>query len=238
MVDHLYKFDEKAGVIASDSISGINAELIQLDVPAAWVEGQVNGGVRFRINVDERVEVPSSILEGALDCSIASWVNVDDLGFTRWFSGADTTTGLRQLHFLAGLDATPVIIVRRRNSANTIVSFPGTLVNGDNHHIGFTINGATNQLKAYFNGDLIRTATMPGTPNIPLTFDKPLYIGNDADNPTVGRSWEGLIDEFFISDRLLTDEEMEELFNPPIVIPPAATKKRGYQNRRVRHGFR
>jgi hypothetical protein len=91
------------------------------------------------------------------------------------------------------------------------LTYSGVPAAGGFHHLGTTFHQLPSdqlQLKAYIDGQLVQTATLPGT--LARTVDSsPVYIGSSSPN---GEFFKGIIDEVSIYGGLLSDSAMASIY--------------------------
>ena len=102
------------------------------------------------------------------------------------------------------------------------VGVAGSANDGEWHHIGGTyagyIDANKDQMKSYYDGAYVATGTSASINS--FLNDDNLAIGAEWDG---GLPFTGVIDEVFIYDIVLTDDEMESLFNGESVGSPIAS---------------
>jgi hypothetical protein len=207
-----YHFDETSGTTANDFTgNGNNAVVEGVDGgSASWVTGEINGALHLD-GVSTYVQLPTTILDGVGDFTIATWVNLD------------TNKNWSQLWDF-GQDTGQYIVLIPQNGANGLLRFefktstptfdltidaPSVLAVSSWQHVAVVHAGETASL--YVNGSLQAfTATIPAASG----------FGDGWTNNWIGRSeWgdplvTGAVDEFLIYNQALTAAEVAALAKP------------------------
>ncbi|WKZ21454.1 MAG: Ig-like domain-containing protein [Candidatus Brocadiaceae baterium WH-1] len=217
-----YKFDEGTGTVATDSSGNNRNGAIH---GATWTTGKIGGALSF--DGDDYVTIPRMNYD---EISVSAWFNKSSSGNHVIFGGykSNADVQLQEGFDLLFNSATPDrlrFIVATRNASGTrtvktaIRDFANS--NGSWYHVVGTYNKATGEQKLYIDGQLVNTQTHPpGNVIVPLTDRHYMAIG------TRYATWgffRGSIDEVYIFNRALSDQEVLSLFNPtasPDTTPP------------------
>jgi hypothetical protein len=219
-----WNFDETSGTTASSQIpQSDNGQLFNFPCDnSQWVPGQIGGALHFR-GPDYQDYVIASFYPIATDAvSFSGWVNAD-VNTVNWQSIFKNWGGSQHGQFHFGLDANSMTlglyIAEADNSQIGPVedSFnPRNFPTGQWVHVGFAIDGPSQRLSVYFNGQLAGSSSYDGTLlNPPMTS---LGIGIKTDNsgamPDGGNPgyWQGSFDDFGLWSRVLSDDEMAQIY--------------------------
>ncbi|HEY8452761.1 MAG: LamG-like jellyroll fold domain-containing protein [Micromonosporaceae bacterium] len=182
--------------------------------PATRIPGQEGFGNALRLGGEEPneyVTLPTGIVQGLTDFTIAAWVN--PASTSQWARIFDFGSGQATNMFLtvnAGSGPRFAITTSGAGGEQRVNSSAGQLPTGQWTHIAITKTGTTATL--YVNGEPVGT-----NPNMTLS---PADLGATTQN-WIGRSqypdplFNGAIDEFHIYDRGLTQAEIRSLLTPP-----------------------
>ena len=209
MVGH-WKFNETGGTTAADS-AGANPGTV---VGGSWAAGKINNAVSLVGAGNSYVSLPAGVVSTLTNFTIATWVYVD--ANSTWARVFDFGTGTTAYMFLS-----PV-------SGGNTVRYGITTGSGEQqlngpalsaaawHHLAVTLSGTTGRL--YVDGIAVNT-------NASMTL-KPSSLGSTTLN-YLGKSQfadpmlNGLVDDFRIYNRALTNLEIGNLFSPSGVVPAA-----------------
>lgn len=206
VVRHLYlPFDESAGTTAADATgNGFNGTLVN---GGTWVAGRQGNALAFD-GVDDYLSLPSGLVSGLSDFSIAAWVWWD--AARNWERVFDFGTGTGHYMFLsprAGSGKVRFAITTNGSSGEEILEGTGALPTGQWVHVAVTLSGKTGSL--YVNGALANTNT--------AMWFAPFRLGNTTQN-WLGRSqfsadptFRGKIDDFQIHRGALSAAQVAAL---------------------------
>jgi hypothetical protein len=203
------------GDVKDSSGKGYNGTLVN---DPAFVDSRIGLGRALRFDgIDDHVELPIGNLISTLNSmTVATWVNFDTTSTGSWVRvfdfGTSVTTGSPLVYmFLTPRQGTNgamrFAITTNGSGGEQSVSAPGTpgLLPGGWHHVAAVIDGSAMALRLYQDGDLI--ASHPTT-----VLPKDMGVTNQN---WLGRSqysadgfYQGLVDEFRIYNRALTDGEV------------------------------
>ncbi len=181
------------------------------DFSDSGLHGLATGGVRYgsdRFSQSRSAAtfdgVDDTILRNSFDTSsytnltVSAWVNTSSVSGERFVAGA---TGLRLLmsRFTVGKG----LGVFDNNSANNVAGeeTSTSLNDGNWHHLAATSDGS--EVKLYVNGKLEQTYSEVLTTGVAN-----LNVGSGAG----ANFWDGQIDDFRVYDSVLTQEQIEALF--------------------------
>ena len=227
LVGPYYKFNETGGTVASDSSGfGLDGTLIN---GATWVAGHFGNAVNLN-SASQYVALPSGVIGGLGDFTIASWVNLSTVAaWNRIFDFGVHTERYMFLSPEAGAAGPVRFAISHTGSRNEQqISGPATLGTGGWHHVAVTLTGN--------EGNGVGTLYVDGTPvgtNSAMSFT-PGMIGDLIDNTNnfIGRSQfadpylNGSVDDFRIYNGALSAAGISAIMagNPPPAPPgpPAA----------------
>ena len=212
-----YKFDETSGTTAADSSGfGKNATLVN---GPTWVAGKSGNAVNLD-GTNDYVSMPSGIVSGLNDFSIATWVKQDAL--KTWSRIFDIGTGTTVNMFLtpSGGGTIRFAITTGGSGAEQRINGTATLATGAWKHVAVTLAGSVGTL--YVDGVQVGQ-------NSSMTL-KPSSLGSATQN-WIGRSeysadpyLDGQIDDFRIYDRALSASEVQGLWGGSTPTPtPTST---------------
>jgi hypothetical protein len=225
-----YRFNESTGNTVHDFASDNDALVVGTpDGYEQWVAaGRVDGALKLaggappETGTGHYVELPQGILLGLQETTISLWLNRS--GGPMWQRVFDLGSGQPVWLFFTPYGGTGLPVVAGRTPALIFVDFvpiadapEGEGVLGINQPIPvstwthFALTWTSEQVKVYLNGELVAQTTTHGGV-------KPGDLGNTGQN-YLGRSqfetdpyFEGLLDEFRIYDRALSDSDVAELY--------------------------
>jgi len=198
-----YKFDETSGTQASDS-SG-NGRHATLNGGATWVSGKIGNAVNLS-GSNQYVSMPTGIISGLNDFTIAAWVKLDTR--SDWVRIFDFGTGTGYYMFLTpSSSAGTVRFAIKNGGSEQQINSTSPLPTGVWKHVAVTLSGNTGRL--YIDGVLAGTnSNITIKPsNLPTTNLN--YIGRSmySYDPYL----DGQVDDFRIYNRALSASEIIEL---------------------------
>jgi surface protein len=202
-----WKLDETSGTTAADSAGSNDGTLVNM-TGSEWTTGQIDGALDLD-GVDDYVEVgDTASLSNMANITISTWINPDTL---------PTSSGHRIISKWTPTDKE--FIIKHSGSIGSgeiVVGFYAKNYSTTNYnlpadswtHLCVVWDG-TQFVKVYKNGILNETVTLPGTPS-PSDSDAPTVIGKHGSVST--EYFEGHIDDVRIYDRVLSSEEVAQLY--------------------------
>ncbi|MGO4548347.1 DUF5695 domain-containing protein [Paenibacillus sp. 2TAB23] len=200
-----YLFNETSGTSASDA-SG-NGKHATLTGGTTWVAGKAGNALNLN-GTNAYASLPTGIVSGVNDFTIATWVKIDTL--SDWGRIFDFGTGTSNYMFLApqvGGSGMRFSITTGGNGSEQQLNAP-VLPTGVWKHVAVTLSGTTGRL--YVDG--VQVAS-----NTAMTL-KPSSLGSTTQN-YIGKSQfsdpylDGAVDDFRIYSRALSVTELAALFN-------------------------
>ena len=225
-----YRFNESSGNAVHD-FAGDNDALVvgtpeghEQWVAAGRVDGalELAGGAAPESGTGHYVELPQGILLGLRETSISLWLNRS--GGPMWQRVFDLGSGQPVWLFFTPYGGTGLPVVAGRTPALIFVDFvpiadapegEGQLAINEPIPVStwthFVLTWSADQVKVYLNGKLVGQTTTHGGV-------KPGDLGNTGQN-YLGRSqfetdpyFEGLLDEFRVYDRVLSESDVAALY--------------------------
>lgn len=136
------------------------------------------------------------------------------LGGYRWNSDAQLREGFDVRFYKITPDRLEFVLITQDGSGNRTQKVAvKDLVNsvGSWYHVAGTYNKATGEQKLYVNGQLVNTRIHPaGNTVVPLTWYSDMRIGHSMNG---NGYFNGKIDGVKIYNRVLTDQEVQDLYN-------------------------
>lgn len=201
----VYHFDENTGSTAYDSLDN---EIHGTIHGATWIDGLSGSALSFD-GIDDYVEIPSLLTFSEI--TFSAWIKIEDVYINnhRIFTIDDGEDPGYHYFSIEGTSMQTITVyidgVEFLDFEYQINPFLWT-------HIAVTYD-CTNA-KIYKDGVLVETGVKSASPRTGI-----LYIGG-VDSPNYGAQiWEGIIDEVSIYNRVLTANEIKELYRehaPPI----------------------
>jgi hypothetical protein len=205
------EFDQASGTSATDaSGNGWNGTLVNGPL---WSPGIIGNAVDLD-GTNDYVRIPSGVVNGLTEVTIAAWVNLDSLNnWARLFDfGAGTTTNM----FLAprsGITNLPVFAITTSGSGGEQrINSSTAIATGAWTHVAVTIGTGTGII--YVNGlEVGRNSSMSLIPAA-LGATTQNYIGRSQySDPYLN----GRVDDFRIYDEALSATEIAELANASLM---------------------
>lgn len=200
---HRYKFDESTGIAAADSSGTATGTLTN---GVAWTTGKQNAGVSLD-GVDDYVATNSDLstdLGGT--ASLAAWIKTTQVGSdTFWaapgLAGVEKHWDSNDI-FWGIINGSGHIGVQAGD--DTAATSSSVINDGLWHHVAFTRNSASGQLKVYVDGVLQTTATGGlGARTTPFN-----SIGRIENTAGPAAMFAGSLDEVRVYNRVLSDAEV------------------------------
>jgi len=201
-----WHFDEGSGTTAYDS-SGNDNDGTLINGPT-WVDGKFGKALQYD-GSDDYVEVPDStsldIPEGS-KISITAWVKADAFNTPNLILAKATSGSKGNYHF--GVHNGQYLYFSFYNGGWRELRDDTTpLSTGTWYFVAVTFDSSTDECKLYINGNNVKTGSIPYDL---ITNDESLTIARYLGG---GNPWDGIIDELHIYNKILTQEEISDLYN-------------------------
>jgi parallel beta-helix repeat protein len=217
-----WKFDEGSGTTATDSVGSNDGTLEPIVAGPTWVTGQVNGALNFD-GVDDRVE-GQDIISGLGNFSMVARFKTNDVSRPYQFL---FQTALGQIYLYGGVNGNVPMgfIVHEHRDGNRTPGYPQTdyflkrvpanIEQGKWHSVVLTaeennpLDMTDDVCKAYLDGHFLGTLPFrdSGVSDTTEVTTIGIYNGTDYQLPFYGE-----IDEVAVFDRVLTPQEIQQLF--------------------------
>lgn len=212
-----WALDEAAGSIAADSSSfQRNGTVVGSE---GWGPGLIGGALGFA-PASDRVDLPSDILNGVGDLSVALWTKLESGGSHALVSGANSSNSNELLIFLKS--PTELRVFTGQSSGSFVKWTVPSLADGSWHHIAVVRDAGNNQVEFFLDGASqgLKSSTIN-----PLTISAGgLMLGQEQDSLGGGfstaQALDGSLDEVRFYDRLLDAAEIAVLATPPADTTP------------------
>jgi hypothetical protein len=210
-----WQMDDRSGRFADDSSGNGRDGLLER---SNWRQGRFGGGIGFDGTDDYVVDADAEdYLTGLNAITVSVWVNPDkpgdDMGIfsTDQSAGNDQVLGMRYDDDGWAGGGNNVIKVGLQTNRGSIEYESASNVHSNGwQHLAFTWQSGED-IELFINGRKDRPTAGSGNLSGTLTGIKELVLGassNDANN-----DWDGLMDEFMVFDRELSDSEVAALSN-------------------------
>ncbi len=211
-----YRFDEctytGSGFEVIDQTGNYNAGINGVNESAA--EAQVNKSLDLSATSDDDwLTVPSGVIDGLDDLTLSVWVNVDNSYSQQEILHAlGSSTGDDELEVYLSNDSDVYVKVQ---DVGTTLQGNITITDGTWHHI--LITRANDQVCLYVDDQFQDCDTGVGSGQLSVPNSAGIVIGQEQDSYggsfDSGQSFEGLIDEFKIFDKVLSTTEINSLYD-------------------------
>jgi hypothetical protein len=196
-----WSFDEGSGAVAADGSGNGNAATIEGNATGAWAPGQQGNALSAGNGV--YVSVPAAAWSSVdTQFTVSFWANGNDILVNNWgFFAGDASGRLASCHI--PWDGQIIFDTTADwNSERVIRDATQSEIIGQWRHWTFTRNAETGEKKIYLDGRLYASGTCSATPiaGVDRFF---IGAGNDGVDGYIG-----LIDEFNLFNRALTDGEI------------------------------
>ncbi|MEM8944055.1 MAG: LamG domain-containing protein [Planctomycetota bacterium] len=210
LVLHL-ELEETTGTTAVDS-SGNGNDSTYENGPNLGVDAIRGKGTEFNASgVDDYLDVPHTVLDGAGAVSVAFWMKTTNTGQTAVLSCANASSSNQFLLFFNGDQS----FRSYTHEAVRIYSID-SIATGDWRHYVYCLDLTTGVERLYVNGELEVDATFTPSQSTFQIDSGGLVIGQEQDSVGGGFSTTqalyGSLDDFRIYNRVLSDEEVAEVF--------------------------
>jgi len=202
-----WKLDDGSGTTADDSSVNSNNGAVHGD--PKWVTGYDGGALDFD-GYNDYVELPiGSLINSLTNSTFAMWVDFSNAGgaWQRIFDfGSDTTAYMFLTPRMGTADAMRfAITVEGGGAPEQMATAPSTLPSGW-HHVAVTINAADDTITLYLDGAVVAQNTQATLSPSDLGVTTNNWLGRSQ--YTVDAFYRGLIDDFRIYSRALTQAEI------------------------------
>jgi hypothetical protein len=206
LVTHV-RFDDTTGTSATNEV-GPDGTLYNM-TNADWVAGKFGNALDFD-GSDDYVELPESVGSHA-SITISTWLKPTELAWDIIASKVPSgNSGGKGWEFRYASDASLRFRLGGASGSNAEVDTAvGQFASGSWHHFVASYNKDTRIGKAYLNGNMLKAENM-GTRS-PLGGNVKLRIANGINRNTTNR-FKGLMDDFRIYNRALTDNEVGTVY--------------------------
>ncbi len=207
-----WKLDENTGTSAADSST--NANTGTLAGSPAWGAGQIGSAVDFDGSNDGMsVTSPTAlnIIPSAGDTvSIAFWYNssVANGATATLYSRTNGGCEMLGLNIVGGVSTDSLRFYYRDTSCAGIDNYTGASGVSKNiwHHVVSTYNPTSGVLIVYLDGVQVTTTTNSASSSI--SYANTFYVGRNSG----GQYYDGLVDEFRVYERILSADEVAQLY--------------------------
>ncbi len=156
-----------------------------------YITGKKGKAVQFD-GVDQLVEFNAVNPQNQSKISLACWVKTNENGALKYFLNSNS--------FAAATASGKINFIIINPVTNAVTS--NTLISGEWTHVVGTYDGTN--IKIYINGQWVATQNHPGSIN---GFTSQLTLGFYN-----GMYWAGALDEIFLYNRVLTDTEIQAIY--------------------------
>jgi len=203
-----WAFNENVGNEAFDSSGNNNTGVLtNMDTTQSWVLGKNETALSFDGSDDIVIVNPSSSINNLDTLSIAFWFNANNLGETSKAKILNKNKAF-DIHFSNTSSRIFVNMLRWSTPGKWRITNPTSLLQGW-HHFTATYNYASpNTLKTYIDGIEVLPQQLQAPSGSIQEDNSSLTIGN---NLATTRTFNGIIDDIRIYDRVLTPQEVVAL---------------------------
>jgi hypothetical protein len=219
-----WTFDETSGSVAHSLIAdSADGQLYNFPCDdSQWVPGQIGGALAFRGPVFKDYVIAPTFPIATTAVSFSGWVNAD-VNNVLWQSIFKNWGGAFRGQFHFGLDATSMklglYIAEGMDIQIGPVEDPDFFPTGQWVHVGFVIDGCTQELHVYRNGQPVASGFYDGTLRNPPMMS--LGIGVKTNDTGMKADpggccpgyWQGSFDDFGLWNRVLSDDEMAQIYS-------------------------
>jgi len=211
-VEAHYRLDETTGTVAVDS-SGNGNDGTYVNNPTLGVPGVRGNAAELNLaDTDDRIDLPHTVLDGAMDASFAFWIKTTRTGQAAVLSGSNS--GQSQA-FLVFFNSSTILRLYKASN-NVLVTIP-SVADNEWHHFVWTWDGDTNTATLYHNGLLVSSQVIGGSIGVPIDIDPGgLLLGQEQD--CVGGCFEtgqitaGSLDDVQIYRRVISSAEVAAIY--------------------------
>ena len=220
-----YKFDDNlANTNVDDELDANEGTLGGGDnTDDLSVAGKISTALDFN-GIDDNVDIGTMGSFGSsleLGYSISFWVKTTETAFTSPIGVFEATSGnpgfVIDFNYGTGVDIGKFRVFMRDKDNNALAAHTTNDENfrdGAWHHIVATVKGTTNTVVLYLDGSSVGvTHSVTNTPDNFDNFTKPIILGAKYLVTSVAGFVDGTFDEFVIWDKILSSDEVGELWN-------------------------
>lgn len=217
-----WKLDEASGVRADSH--GSNDLADNNTVLAA--AGIINDGADLEVSNSEYLSIAdasqSGLLDGLSEVSFSLWVKPESLSADHFIiSKGDVNAGTRDVCMCFFIGNTGYFELRASddgtlNAGHNISrqTAAGVFTTGVLYHIALTFDVVNETVNLYVNGSLVGWSFSSGSMGAALRDSTDMFvIGMRENNGAPQSSFDGIIDEVGVWNRILTTDEVTELYN-------------------------
>jgi hypothetical protein len=204
-----WTFDEGSGTTAYDSINGLNGAISN----ATYVDGHIGSHALNFNGIDSFVEVLNNSLLVPETIGISLWFKTSDPGYEQYNTLIDKGHGQGSEPYYAGYAITAISETSFHAVYGDGSGFYEAIAGwswGDNNWHHLAVNLGNDGCQFYIDGVL--QDSQPGSGPISQN-NSNLYFGKHR-NPTLGRFFQGAMDDIQIYDSPLSLEQVNALFVP------------------------
>jgi hypothetical protein len=213
LVDDLisyYRFDESSGN-ASDSVGG---NTLTNNGATAYATGKINNGADIEYNNNNYFSITHASQSGLNitgDLSISCWVKPESFTENAVLvakGGASVNNGYNLILLTSGKIASDIF--EANGSDDSYVRTSDVLSTGTWYYITMTYTASTGKILIYINGSLANLEVDTQNATSIYANTDPFTIGSGS---TGSNSYDGIIDEVGVWNRILTSTEITALYN-------------------------
>jgi len=205
-----WMLDETSGTIAADS-SGNGNDGTYVNGPTLGVAGIRGKAAELNmVDIDDRIDLPNTVLDGAMAASVAFWIKTTRTGAASLLSGANAA----QDNAFIILFTNSTNLSLRKDFYSVNVTIPSVSDNEWCHFI-WTWDGDTNTATLYRNGLLFSSQVMSGSTGVQIDIDPGrLLLGQEIDCVgSCSKVVAGSLDDVQIYRRVLSAVEIAAIYD-------------------------
>ena len=212
------KFDESSGTTAADATGhGWNGTLVN---GPAWVAGHSGNAVNLNSSASNYVSLPTGIVSGLADFTIAAWVNLNSTA--TWSRLFDFGSGTTNYMFLGLMGGSGLRFAINSGGGEQQINGTNALPTGAWTHVAVTLNGSIGTL--YVNGVAVGVNYAMTLNPASLGTTPSNYLGKSQFPPDPYLS--GRMDDFRIYRGALSPSDVASLVTP-LAAPTGLAAARG-----------
>ncbi len=216
-----WTLDDGSGLVAADS-SDWHRDGVVVGTAGWEPDGRIDGALNFSGSTD-RVDLESSILDGAADVTTALWIRTTKTGTQAFISGANSDNNNEFLIYPTS--HTSVTFYTGASTRSKVSWAVPSFADGQWHHFTVTRDAANNSATLFIDG--LSQGALSAVIE-PLAIDPGgLVLGQEQDSVGGGfdssQRFVGDMDDLRVYTRILTNQEIHDLAGvEPDTDPPAA----------------